>query len=87
MAFPRGVTDAGINLVLHRLTEGGGTALQQDESGVGRVRRCRGAGESGSGDEFGGTLASAAGSGDDAALGGGSKADGGGARGGHEAQL
>ena len=87
MAFPRGVTDAGINLVLHRLTKGGGPALQQDEPGVGRVRRRRGAGEGGGGDEFGGTLASAAGRGDNAALRGRGKADGGGERGGHEAQL
>ena len=87
MAFPRGVANAGINFILHRLTKGGGPALQQDEPGVRRVRRRRGAGEGGSGDKFGGTRARAAGRGDDAALRGGGKADGGGYRGSHEAQV
>ena len=87
MTFPRGVADAGINLVLHRLPEGGGPAFEQDEPGVGCVRRRHGTGERGGRNKFGGTFSCASGSGDNAALGGGREPYGGSGGGGHEAQL
>ena len=83
--LPAGIGEAEIDFVGYGGVEGGGDALEAGELGV--IRRSVGAGEGGGGDELGGAHACAAGGGGDAALGGRGEPDGGGLRGGHEAQV
>lgn len=83
--LPTGVGEAEIDLIGHGGVERGGDALEAGELGI--IRRSVGAGEGGGGDELGGAQSGAAGGGGNPALGGRGKADGGGLRGGHEAQV
>ena len=83
--LPTGVGEAEIDFLGYCGVEGGGDALEAGELGI--IRRSVGAGEGGGGDKLGGAHSGAAGGGGDAALGGRGKADGGGLRGGHEAQV
>ena len=83
--LPTGVGEAEVDLVGHGGVERGGGALEAGELDV--IRRGVGAGVGGSGDELGGAQSGAAGGGGDATLGGWGKTDGGGLRGGHEAQV